>query len=87
MNIVFNALLKVHSIKSRSFSFIRLCGNVVYRVVKSYVNKLVERNPLHFNLLSTLPEFLLTKINFILSFIHCLTVPYDMRFDSSKTGS
>ena len=39
------------------FSFIRLCGNVVYRVEKSYVDKLVARNPLHFNLLSTSPEF------------------------------
>ena len=32
MNHSFNALLKVHSIKSRSFSLIRLCGNLVYRV-------------------------------------------------------
>ena len=34
MNHSFNALLKVHSIKSRSFSLIRLCGKVVYRVEK-----------------------------------------------------
>ena len=53
----FNALLNVHSIKSSIFSLIILCGNVVYRVEKSYVDKLVARNPLHFNLLSTFPEF------------------------------
>ena len=64
---VLNALLKVHSIKSRSFSLIRLCGNVVYRVEKSYVDKLVARNPLHFNLLSTSPEFLLTKTKWHIS--------------------
>ena len=61
----FNALLKVHSIKSRSFSLIRLCGNVVYRVEKSYVDKLVARNPLHFNLLSTSPEFFIVQKIFI----------------------
>ena len=54
----------VHSIKSRSFSLIRLCGSVVYSVEKSYMDKLVAWNPLHFNLLSTSPEFLLTKTNF-----------------------
>ena len=43
VNHSFNALLKVHSIKSRSFSLIRLCGKVVYRVEKSYVDKLVAR--------------------------------------------
>ena len=64
----FNALLKVPSIKSRSFSLIRLCGNVVYIVEKSCVDKLVVWNPLHFNLLSTSPEFLLTKTNFYLMF-------------------
>ena len=31
---VFNFFLKVHSIKSRSFSFIKLWGNVVYRLAK-----------------------------------------------------
>ena len=61
----FNALLKVHSIKSRSFSLIRLCGNVVYRVEKSYVDKLVARNPLHFNLLSTSPEFFIDQNQFL----------------------
>ena len=30
------------------------------------MDKLVERHPLHFNLLSTSPEFLLTKTNFYL---------------------
>ena len=70
-----NAYLKVHIINSRLFSLIRLCGNVVYRVEKSYVDKLVARIPLHFNLLSTSPEFLLTKTNFYLKFhtlSHCI---------------
>ena len=44
---------------------IRFCGYVVYRVQKPYVDKLVARNPLHFNLLSTSPEIFLTKTNFI----------------------
>ena len=61
----FNALLKVQSIKSRGFSFIRLCGNVVYRVKKSYVDKLVSQNPLHFNLLSTSPEFFIDQNQFL----------------------
>ena len=56
MNHSFYALLKVHSIKSRSFSLIRLCGNVVYRVERSYVDKLVALNPLHFSLLNTSTE-------------------------------
>ena len=34
MNHIFNALLNVHSIKSSSFSLIRYCGNVIYRVEK-----------------------------------------------------
>ena len=34
MKYSFNALSKVQSIKSRSFSLIRLCGNVIYRVEK-----------------------------------------------------
>ena len=41
MNHSFNALLKVNSIKSSSLSLIRLCDNVVYRVEKSYVDKLL----------------------------------------------
>ena len=65
MNHIFNALLKVHSIKFRSFSLIRLCGNVVYRVEKSYVDKLVARNPLHFNLLSTSPELFIDQNQFL----------------------
>ena len=44
---------------------VRLCGNVVYRVEKSYVDKLVARNPLHFNLLSTSPEFLIDQNQFL----------------------
>ena len=52
MNHSFNALLNVHSIKSRSFSLIRLCVNVVYthvvyRVEKSYVNYAFESVKLH----------------------------------------
>ena len=65
MNHSFNALLEVHSIKSRSFSLIRLCGNVVYRVEKSSVDKLVARNPLHFNLLSTSPESFIDQNQFL----------------------
>ena len=61
----FNALLKVNSIKSRSFSLFRLCGNVVYRVEKPYVVKLVARNPVHFNLLSTLPECFIDQNQFL----------------------
>ena len=34
---------------------------MVYRVEKSYVDKLVVRNPLHFNLLSTSPELFIDK--------------------------
>ena len=68
----FNALLKVHSIKSRSFSLIRLCGNVVYKVEKSYQDKLVARNPLHINLLSTSPEFFIDQNQFLFEVsIHC----------------
>ena len=52
----------------KALFLVRLCGNVVYRVEKSYVDKHVARNPLHFNLLSTSPEFLLTKTNFYLKF-------------------
>ena len=59
---------------------------MVYSVEKSYVDKLVARNPLHFNLLSTSTEFWPKPI-FIWSFIHRLTVSYDMRFDSSETGN
>ena len=59
---------------------------MVYRVEKSFVDKLVARDPLHFNLLSTSPECFIDQ-NHFLSFIHRLTVSYDMRFDSSKTGS
>ena len=64
----FNALLKVHSIKSRKFSLIRLCGNAVYRVEKSYVDKLVARNTLHFSLLSTSLECFIAKTSFYLKF-------------------
>ena len=75
-------------IKSSIFSLIRLCDNVVYRVEKSYVDKLVARNPLHFNLLSTSPELFIDQNQFLFeSFIYRLTVSYDMRFDSSKAGS
>ena len=72
-------------IKSSSFSSIRLCGNVVYKVEKSYVDKLVTRYLLHFSLLSTSPEFFIDQNQFY--FIHRLLVSYDMRFESSKTGS
>ena len=66
MNHCFNALLKVHSIKSRSFSLISLCGKCcIYRVEKSYVDKLVARNPRHFNLLSTSPEFFIDQNQFL----------------------
>ena len=61
----YSKVLKVHSIKSRSFSLIRLCDKVVYRVEKSYVDKLVARNPLHFNLLSTSPEFFIDQNQFL----------------------
>ena len=61
----FDALLKVHSIKSSTFSLIRLCGNVVYTVEKSYVDKLVARNPLPFNLLNTSPEFFIYQNRFL----------------------
>ena len=64
----FNALLNAHSIKSRNFPLIRLCGNVVNRVEKAYVDKLVARDPLDNNLLSTSPDFLLTKSIFHLKF-------------------
>ena len=64
----FNALSKVHSIKSRSFPLIRLCGNVVYRVEKSYVDKLVAQNPINFSLLRISLECLLTKTRFYLKF-------------------
>ena len=37
----------------------------VYRVEKSYVDKLVARNPLHFNLLSTSPEFFIDQNQFL----------------------
>ena len=65
VNNSFNALLKVHSITSRSFSLIRLCGNAVYRVQKSYADKLVARNPLHLNLLSTSSEFFIDQNQFL----------------------
>ena len=65
VNHSFNALLNVHSIKSSVISLIRLCGNVVYRVEKSYVDKLVARNPLHFNLLSTSPECFIDQNQFL----------------------
>ena len=70
----FNALSKVHSIKFRNVSLIVLCGNVVYRVEKSYVDKFVAQNPLHFNLLSTSPELCIDKNQFLfeVSYIHCL---------------
>ena len=87
VNHIFNALLKAHSFKSRSFSLIRLCGNVVYRVEKYYVDKLVERNPLHFNLLCTSPEFFIDQNQFFLKFHTLSQVSYGMNFDSSKTGS
>ena len=61
----FNAFLNVHSIKSSNFSLIRLCDNVVYRVEKSYVGKLFARNPLHFNLLSTSPDFFIDQNQFL----------------------
>ena len=57
MNYSFNALLKVPSMRSTTFSLIILYGNVVHRIEKSYLNKLVQRNPLHFNLLNTSLEF------------------------------
>ena len=37
----------------------------MYRVEKSYVDKLVARNPLHFNLLSTSPEFFIDQNQFL----------------------
>ena len=52
---------------------------VVYRLEKSYVDKLVARNPLYFNLVST--KFLLTN-----EVSNRLTVYYDMSVDSSKKG-
>ena len=47
------------------FFLIRLCGNVIYRVEKSYVDKLVARNPLHFNLLSASPECFIDQNQFL----------------------
>ena len=38
---------------------------MVYRVEKSYVDKLVARNPLHFNLLSTSLEFFTDQNQFL----------------------
>ena len=64
VNHSFNALLKVHY-QIQKFSLIRLYGNVVYRVEKSYVDKLVARYPLHFNLLSTSPEFSIDQNQFL----------------------
>ena len=52
---------------------------MVYRVEKSYVDKLVARNPLLFCLLRTSPDFLFDQNQFLFE------VSY-MRFDSSKTG-
>ena len=56
-----------------------MSGIVVYRLEKSYVDKLVARNPLYFNLVST--KFLLTN-----EVSNLLTVYYDMSVDSSKKG-
>ena len=64
MNYNSNALSKVNSVKSSFFSLIRLCGNVVYRIEKSYMDKLVAWNPLNFSLLSISTDFLLTKTSF-----------------------
>ena len=58
------SLSKDHSIQSLSFSLIKLCGKVVSMVEKSYVDKLVARNPLNFNLLITSPEFLVDQKEF-----------------------
>ena len=73
----FDSLLKVHSIIPRSFSLIGLWDNVVYSVEKSYVDKLVARNHLHFNfnVLSTSLKSLETKTNFYFEFhtpSHCI---------------
>ena len=51
-------------INSVGFSLIRLCGNEVKIVEKSYVDKIDARKPLDFNLIRTSPEFLITNINF-----------------------
>ena len=56
---LFNVVLNVHSIKHRLFSLIRIYVNVVYRVERSYVDKLITRNTLHFHLLSTSSEFVM----------------------------
>ena len=65
VNHSFNALLKVHSIKSRSFYLFKLCDNVVYGVENSYADKLVARNPLHFSLLSTSPKLFIDQNQFL----------------------
>ena len=48
-----------------SFSLIRLCGNVVLRVEKSYVDKPDARKPLDFNILIISPEFLIDQNKFL----------------------
>ena len=59
-----------NSFKSTSLSLIRLWGNVVYNVKKSYVDRL--------DLLNTSHEFLIDQKDFF-------TIYNNMIFDSSKT--
>ena len=48
-----------------SFSLIKLCGKVVKSVEKSYVDKLVSRNPFNFNILVISPELLIDQTKFL----------------------
>ena len=88
MNHSFNALLNVQSIKSSSFSLIRLCGNVVYRVEKIVCRQARRTEPFTFQFTEHLARIVIDQNQFLFEvFIHRLTVSYDMRFDGSKTGS
>ena len=51
---------------------------MVYRVEKSY--KLVARNPLHFNLLSTSPEFFIDQNQFLFEVSYTVS-QYRMKWD------
>ena len=81
----FYALLNVHSIKSSIFSLNQIMWQCGIQSRKLYVDKLVARNPLHFNLLSSSPEIFIDQ-NQVLFEVSYTVSQYDMRFDSIKTG-
>ena len=60
-----NKFIEIKNCLSDWFVIFVICGNVVYRVEKLYVDKLVARNPLHFNLLSTSQEFLIDQNQYL----------------------